>query len=137
MAQEEVIKLFDANRIRVVWDSEKEKYYFSIVDVIQVLTDTPNARKYWSVLKTRLKSEGSELATNCSQLKLQAADGKKYLTDVADTESHKRVAKWLMLHARTLSNDLAEVLSPISAPSISLIRQTNFPCPNPKMTWKN
>ena len=91
MAQEEVIKLFDANRIRVVWDSEKEKYYFSIVDVIQVLTDTPNARKYWSVLKTRLKSEGSELATNCSQLKLQAADGKKYLTDVADTEQVLRL----------------------------------------------
>jgi len=91
MAQEEVIKLFDANKIRVVWDSEKEKYYFSIVDVIQVLTDTPNARKYWSVLKTRLKSEGSELATNCSQLKLQAADGKKYLTDVADTEQVLRL----------------------------------------------
>ena len=84
MAQEEAIKLFGNKQIRIVWDSEKEKYFFSIVDIIQVLTDTPNARKYWSVLKTRLKKEGSELATNCSQLKLQAADGKRYLTDVAD-----------------------------------------------------
>ena len=91
MAQEEVIKLFDAKKIRIVWDDEAEKYYFSVVDVIQVLTDTPNARKYWSVLKTRLKQEGSELATNCSQLKLQAADGKKYLTDVADTEQVLRL----------------------------------------------
>ena len=77
MAQEEAIKLFENSKVRIVWDDEKEKYFFSIVDVIQVLTETPNARKYWSVLKTRLKQEGSELATNCSQLKLQAADGKK------------------------------------------------------------
>ena len=91
MAQEEAIKLFGSKQIRTAWDSEKEKYFFSIVDVIQVLTDTPNARKYWSVLKTRLKKEGSELATNCSQLKLQAADGKRYLTDVADTEQVLRL----------------------------------------------
>lgn len=91
MAQEEAIKLFGSKQIRIVWDSEKEKYFFSIVDVIQVLTDTPNARKYWSVLKTRLKKEGSELATNCSQLKLQAADGKRYLSDVADTEQVLRL----------------------------------------------
>ena len=70
MAQEEAIKLFENSKVRIVWDDEKEKYFFSIVDVIQVLTETPNARKYWSVLKTRLKQEGSELATNCSQLKL-------------------------------------------------------------------
>ena len=91
MAQEEAIKLFGSKQIRIVWDSEKEKYFFSIVDVIQVLTDTPNARKYWSVLKTRLKKEGSELATNCSQLKLQAAEGKRYLSDVADTEQVLRL----------------------------------------------
>ena len=91
MAQEEAIKLFENSKVRIVWDDEKEKYFFSIVDVIQVLTETPNARKYWSVLKTRLKQEGSELATNCSQLKLQAADGKRYLTDVADTEQILRL----------------------------------------------
>lgn len=72
--------------MRTVWDDEEEKWYFSIVDVVEVLTDSPNPRKYWSVLKTRLKKEGSELATNCSQLKLKADDGKMRLTDVADTE---------------------------------------------------
>lgn len=72
MAEHEAIKLFESMRVRVVWDDVLEKYFFSIVDVIQVLTGSPNPRKYWSVLKTRLKQEGSELATNCSQLKLQA-----------------------------------------------------------------
>jgi hypothetical protein len=80
------IKLFESQKIRSHWDVEKEKWYFSIVDIIGVLTDSPNPRKYWSVLKTRLKQEGSELTTNCSQLKMQAGDGKFYLTDVADTE---------------------------------------------------
>ena len=81
MAQEEIIKQFEAQQVRVVWDDEQEKYFFSIVDVIQVLTESDNPRKYWSVLKTRLKTEGNELATNCSQLKLMAADGKRYNTD--------------------------------------------------------
>jgi hypothetical protein len=91
MAQEETIKLFEGKQVRYVWDDEQEKYFFSIVDIIQVLTDSDSPRKYWSVLKTRLKQEGSELATNCSQLKLQASDGKKYLTDVADTEQVLRL----------------------------------------------
>lgn len=91
MAQEETIKLFEGKQVRFVWDDEQEKYFFSIVDIIQVLTDSDSPRKYWSVLKTRLKQEGSELATNCSQLKLQASDGKKYLTDVADTEQVLRL----------------------------------------------
>ncbi len=64
------IKLFESKKIRSQWDAEAEKWYFSIVDIIEVLTESPNARKYWSVLKTRLKAEGSQLATNCSQLKL-------------------------------------------------------------------
>ena len=80
------IKLFENTQVRTVWDDEQEKWYFSIVDVIAVLTDSPNPRKYWSVLKTRLKKEGSQLATNCSQLKMEASDGKYYKTDVADTE---------------------------------------------------
>ena len=91
MAQEETIKLFEGKQVRYVWDDEQEKYFFSIVDIIQILTDSDSPRKYWSVLKTRLKQEGSELATNCSQLKLQASDGKKYLTDVADTEQVLRL----------------------------------------------
>lgn len=86
MTKENAIKLFEGRLVRVVWDEKSEKWFFSIVDTIAVLTDSPNPRKYWSVLKTRLKKEGSELTTNCSQLKLQAADGKYYLSDVADTE---------------------------------------------------
>lgn len=85
------IRLFENRRIRSHWDSEQEKWYFSIVDVIAVLTDSPNPRRYWSVLKTRLRKEGSELATNCSQLKMQSADGKYYKTDVADTEQLLRL----------------------------------------------
>lgn len=80
------IKIFEQKQVRTLWDEEKEKWYLSIVDVIAVLTDSANPRKYWSVLKTRLKTEGSQLATNCSQLKMKSADGKSYLTDVADTE---------------------------------------------------
>lgn len=86
MADQNEIQLFDGKQVRYVWDEKQEKYFFSIVDVIQVLTDSENPRKYWSVLKTRLKQEGSELATDCSQLKMPSRDGKNYLTDVADTE---------------------------------------------------
>ena len=85
------IKLFESKRIRSVWDEAKGKWYFSIVDVVEILTDSPNPRKYWSVLKTRLKKEDSQLTTNCSQLKMQAADGKFYLTDAADTEQLLRL----------------------------------------------
>ena len=86
MAEQNEIQLFDGKQVRYVWNEEQEKYFFSVVDVIRVLTDSETPRKYWSVLKTRLKQEGSELATNCSQLKLPSSDGKSYLTDVADTE---------------------------------------------------
>ena len=96
MAQEEAIKLFDAKKIRVVWDDQTEKYYFSIIDIIQVLTESADyqtARKYWNKLKQRLKEEGNESVTNCHQLKLQAADGKRYLTDVAETEQVLRLVQ--------------------------------------------
>ncbi len=86
MKQHDKIKIFEDKKVRTLWDNEKEKWYFSIVDTIEVLTESPNPRKYWSVLKARLKKEGSQLATNCSQLKMQSADGKFYKTDVADTE---------------------------------------------------
>ncbi len=91
MAQEEAIKLFGSKQIRIVWDSEKEKYFFSIVDVIQVLTDSVDATAYWRKLKQRLKAEGNETVTNCHALKLTAADGKQRLTDVADTEQVLRL----------------------------------------------
>ena len=86
MSKQTDIKLFEDKKVRTLWDAQHEKWYLSIVDVVAVLTDSPNPRKYWSVLKTRLKAEGSQLATNCSQLKMKSADGKFYLTDVADTE---------------------------------------------------
>jgi len=85
------IVLFHKKQVRRLWDEKNELWYFSIVDVIEILTESVNPRKYWSVLKTRLKREGSEVATNCSQLKLIASDGKKYLTDVADTETLLRL----------------------------------------------
>ncbi|MBM3436034.1 MAG: hypothetical protein FJY07_07475 [Bacteroidetes bacterium] len=86
MTKETAIKLFRDKQIRAHWDNEQERWYFSIVDVVGILTESPNPRKYWSVLKSRLKAEGSELATNCSQLKMTSADGKSYKTDVADTQ---------------------------------------------------
>jgi len=85
------IKLFENKEIRVKWNSDREKWYFSIIDVIGILTESSNPRKYWSVLKTRLKTEGSQLATNCSQLKLESSDGKFYNTDVVDTEQLLRL----------------------------------------------
>lgn len=91
MTQHNAIKLFEAKKVRTIWDDKEEKWFFSIVDVVAVLTDSPNPRKYWSVLKTRLKKEGSELTTNCSQLKMKSADGKMYLTDVADTQQLLRL----------------------------------------------
>jgi len=91
MTKENAIKLFQDQRVRVHWNNEQEKWYFSIIDVIGVLTESENPRKYWSVLKTRLKKEGSEVATNCSRLKLLASDSKMRLTDVADTEQLLRL----------------------------------------------
>jgi hypothetical protein len=91
MAQEEAIKLFEGKQVRYVWDDEKQKYYFSVVDVIQVLTDSPRPRKYWNALKTKLQTEGSEVSQNMGQLKLTSPDGKQRLTDVADTEQVLRL----------------------------------------------
>jgi len=95
MTQRTAITLFEETKVRVVWDDEEENYYFSIVDVVQILTDQPstrNASTYWAVLKKRLRQEGAdELLTNCKQLKLPSADGKSYKTDVADLEQLLRI----------------------------------------------
>ncbi len=88
---ETISNLFEGKEIRSIWDSKKEEYFFSVVDVINALTESSDARKYWSVLKLRLKKEGSELTTNCSQLKLKAKDGKFYNTDVLDTKGILRL----------------------------------------------
>jgi len=89
MTKKQALQLFEQRKVRTVWDDEQEKWYFSIVDVCEVLTDSKDAltaRKYWNKLKQRLKEEGNETVTNCHQFKLRAADGKMRLTDVADTE---------------------------------------------------
>ena len=91
MTKQQAIQLFEERKVRTVWDDQEEKWYFSIVDVCAVLTDSPNPRNYWKVLKHRLVKEGNETVTNCNQLKLRAEDGKMRLTDVADTEQLFRI----------------------------------------------
>ncbi|MBI5073179.1 hypothetical protein HZA99_05140 [Candidatus Woesearchaeota archaeon] len=93
MNENHSLKLFENKKVRVQWVEEEQKWYFSVIDVIAVLTESSNARKYWSVLKTRLNAEGSQLATNCSQLKMQSSDGKFYLTDVGHTEQILRLVQ--------------------------------------------
>ena len=95
MAQQELIQLFENLKVRVIWDDEQEKFYFSVVDIIRILNDNETVRQatvYWSVLKNRLKKEGvDEVFTNCKQLKLTAEDGKQRLTDVAEKEQLFRI----------------------------------------------
>ena len=91
MTKKQAIKLFEEKKVRTVWDDEQEKWYFSIVDVCDVLTDSKDPTAYWRKLKQRLKEEGNETVTNCHALKMQAADGKMRLTDVADTEQLFRI----------------------------------------------
>ena len=91
MVNKNSIKLFGDDKIRAIWDDEQEKWYFSVVDVVSVLTNSPNPQTYWRVLKKRLKDEGNETVTNCNGLKMRAADGKMRLTDVADTEQLLRI----------------------------------------------
>ena len=118
------IKLFDGKQVRHIWDEEAEKWWFSVVDVIGILTEQPThdgARKYWSVMKTRLKQEGAELTTVCSQLKMVAPDGKMRLTDVADTEQifrliqsvpSKRAEPFKLWLARVGSERIDETVDP-------------------------
>ncbi len=91
MTKKQEIQLFEEKKVCTVWDDQAEKWYFSIVDVVEVLTESSNPQTYWRVLKNRLKKEGNETVTNCNAFKLQAADGKMRLTDVADTEQPFRL----------------------------------------------
>ena len=86
MTQQDKIQLFEQKQVRTIWDDEQEKWIFSIVDVVTILTESVDGRKYWNKLKQRLKEEGNETVTNCHQLKMRATDGKMRMTDVADTE---------------------------------------------------
>ena len=98
MTRKQTIQLFEERKVRTVWDDKAEKWYFSVIDVVAVLTDSADAKRYWSVLKSRLKKEGCEPTTICSTLKMQAADGKMRLTDVADTEQLFRLIQSIPSH---------------------------------------
>lgn len=91
MSKENAIKIFEQKKVRTHWDEKQEKWYFSVIDVIEILTESPRPRKYWSALKTKLQAEGSELSQNLGQLKMEAEDGKMRETDVADTQTLLRI----------------------------------------------
>ena len=110
MPNESIIKLFEDKKIRIVWNEEEEKYYFSVVDIVQVLTGSPRPRKYWSALKTKLKAEGDEVSQNLGQLKLVSPDGKRRETDVADLQEVLRIIQSIPSpKAEPLKRWLAEV----------------------------
>lgn len=132
------IKVFEDKKIRTQWDAESEDWYFSVVDIVGVLTESPNPRKYWSVLKTRLKAEGSELTTVCSQLKLQSADGKYYMQDVLNTKGVLRLIQSIpspkaepfkMWLAQVGSDRLDEIADPQKAMerAIATYREKGYP----------
>ena len=125
MTKREISKLFEDRKIRTVWDDKEEKWYFSIVDVVAVLTDSENPQTYWRVLKNRLKKEGNQTVTNCNALKLRAADGKMRLTDVADTEQIFRLIQSIPSHKaepikQWIAHVAAERIDQIQDPELSI-----------------
>lgn len=137
MEKENSIKIFQNKEISTVWNSEEKDWYFSVVDIVSVLTDSENPRKYWSVLKTRLKAEGSELTTNCSQLKMMSADGKMRMRDALNTQGILRLIQsvpspkaepfklWL---AKVGSDRLDEIADPEQAidRAVEIYRQKGY-----------
>ena len=113
MTKQQALQLFEERKVRSVWDNEQEKWYFSIVDVVAVLTDNDyqGARNYWKVLKNRLLVEGNQTVTNCNQLKLTSADGKMRKTDVADTEQLFRLVQSIPSKEKNFENDIEARLS--------------------------
>lgn len=125
MTKQESIKLFEEKKVRTVWDNEQEKWYFSVVDVVGVLTESVNPQIYWRVLKNRLLKEGNETVTNCNGLKMTAADGKKRLTDVADTEGIFRIIQSIPSpkaepFKRWMSQVAAQRLDQLQDPELSI-----------------
>jgi hypothetical protein len=130
MKRIDAIKIFDEKKVRVLWDTEQEKWYFSIVDTIAVLTDSPNPQVYWRVMKKRLKDEGNETVTNCNGLKMQAPDGKMRMTDVADTEQLFRLIQSIPSPKAEpfkvwLATIAAERLDEMQDPELSIDRALN------------
>ena len=124
------IKLFEEYKIRTKWDPEIEDYYYSVIDVIAVLTESKNPRNYWKVLKKRLKDEGSELVTNCNRLRMPAKDGKMRLTDVATTKQLLRLIQSVPSpNAEPFKQWLAQMgkerLEEIADPEIAMQRAIN------------
>lgn len=120
--KKEAIKLFEEHKVRTIWDDTHEKWYFSIVDVVAILTDSSNPQTYWRVLKKRLKEEGNETVTNCNTLKLKAADGKMRLTDVADTEQLFRLIQSIPSpKAEPFKQWMAEVAGTLLSPSSGVV----------------
>lgn len=131
MAKETAIKLFEDRKVRSVWDAEAEKWYISVIDVVAVLTDSTDPKRYWSVLKTRLKREGGEPTTICSTLKMEATDGKMRLTDVADVEQLFRLIQSIPSpKAEPLKRWLAELgrerLEEIDDPELGIERMMEY-----------
>ena len=137
--KKEAIKLFEERKVRTIWDDTHEKWYFSIVDVVAILTDSSNPQTYWRVLKKRLKEEGNETVTNCNALKLKAADGKMRLTDVADTEQLFRLIQsipspkaepfkqWMAEVAGTLLSPRSGVVLPLkNISSIKVLKKKTY-----------
>ena len=121
---ENKIKIFENKQVRTAWNADKEEWYFSVVDVVAVLTDSADPNNYWKVLKNRLKKEGSELVTNCNRLKLQSADGKFYMQDVLNTKGilrlvqsipSKKAEPFKMWLAKVGSERLDEIADPQKA----------------------
>lgn len=126
-----ILNLFEGKEIRSIWDGEKGDYYFSVVDVIGALTDSSNTRKYWSVLKTRLKKEGSEVTTNCSQLKMLAPDGKIRLRDAMVTKDIFRLIESIPSSKAEpmkmwLANLCSERIDEVFDPEIAINRAVNY-----------
>ena len=120
--KKEAIKLFEERKVRTIWDDTHEKWYFSIVDVVAILTDSPNPQTYWRVLKKRLKEEGNETVTNCNALKLKAADGKMRLTDVVDTEQLFRLIQSIPSpKAEPFKQWMAEVTGTLLSPNSGVV----------------
>ena len=131
MTKETAIKLFEEKQVRSIWDAEQEKWYISVVDVIEILTETDRPRKYWSDLKTKLKKEGSELSEKIGQLKMQSADGKFYNTDVADTEQLFRLIQSIPSPRAEpfklwLAQVAAERLDEMQDPELSIDRASDY-----------
>ena len=125
MSMTEIVKLFGERKIRSIWDDVAENWYFSVIDVVAVLSESDSPRKYWSVLKARLKKEGNETATNCSQLKLRSEDGKMRLTDVATAEQMFRIIQSIPSPKAEpfkmwMAHVAAERLNQLQAPELSI-----------------